>query len=166
MKIAILGACETSLHLAPFNDPSWDIWACSSGTFVVPRVTHRFELHRLDVVRQQYGPGIELLREFPCYMQEAFPEFPLSVAYPKAEMVAKYGRDWFTSSIAYMLALAIERGPTDIGVWGVDMDKGTEYEAQRPACLYFIEKAKARGINVFVPDESLLLKTSKLYAFE
>jgi hypothetical protein len=166
MKIAILGACETSLNLAPFKDPQWDIWACSPGTLLVPRVTYRFELHRMSTIIQQYGTNIDVLRAYPTYMQEAFTDFPNAIVYPKDRIVERWGKDWLTSSVAWMLALAIEHQPEEIGIWGVDMNGGQEYAAQRPGCLYFIEKAKEHGIKVFVPDESLLLKTSKLYGYE
>ncbi len=54
-------------------------------------------------------------------MQAALPEFPNSVEYPLKEMVAKYGPFWWTSQLAYMIALAIEQKPAAIGLYGVDM---------------------------------------------
>src|SRR5713226_4715918 len=46
LKIAMIGTAPSSRMLAPFNDPSWKIWACSPGNMnALPRVDTWFELH-------------------------------------------------------------------------------------------------------------------------
>lgn len=163
MKIALLGASQ-SLSLAPFNDPSWEIWACSDGTVGVPRCDLRFELHDLGFLASEprYQNGrleqyLDFLRHSRVYLQRARPDFPYSMTYPKKEMVEKYGPFFFTSSIAWMMALAIERAPEAIGLWGVDMATDEEYGHQRPGCHHFVEMAKRAGIQIIVPDGCKLL---------
>ena len=51
MKIALVGSAPSSVRLAPFDDPSWDIWGCSPGAYPVfaqKRVDMFFELHRWE----------------------------------------------------------------------------------------------------------------------
>ena len=46
LKVAIVGTAPSSRLLAPFNDPSWQIWVCSPGNMnTVPRVDVWFEIH-------------------------------------------------------------------------------------------------------------------------
>ena len=100
------------------------------------------------------------------YMQTADPEFPGSVAYPKDEMVARFGSQFFTNSIAWMLALAITRSPPAIGVWGVEGSTHDEYHQERPGTLHFIELARALGIEVIIPEGCKLLQPGVLYGYE
>ena len=72
------------------------------------------------------------------------------------EGLAKIGRDYFTSSIAYMIAEAIRRGATTIGLWGVDLSDDTEYVDQRPCAEYWLGLAQGMGIEVYVPPQSAI----------
>ncbi len=84
-------------------------------------------------------------------------------SYPLDEVIEKFGSTYFTSSIAYMLALAITKAPKEINIWGIDMEQGTEYEHQRPCVLYWIGQAAARGIKV--DSSSQLAETSFMYGY-
>lgn len=171
MKIALLGA-SPSCSLAPYDDPSWEIWACSDGTVGVPRCELRFELHDFDFMRSEprfqtknLDDYLDYLRATSVYLQAARADFPFSMTYPKDEMVRKHGPYFFTSSIAWMMALAIERKPDVIGLWGVDMATDEEYAHQRAGCHYFIEMAKRAGIQIVVPDGCKLLDPPKWEGF-
>lgn len=50
-----------------------------------------------------------------------------------------------------------------IGLWGVDMAANEEYGDQRSGCHFFILEALRRGIQVFVPPESCLLRPKPIY---
>jgi hypothetical protein len=65
-----------------------------------------------------------------------------------------------------MLAMAIEFGATQIGLFGVNMAADSEYCQQRPSCEYFIGVAVGRGIKITIPEQSDLLKTAYLYGIE
>lgn len=101
----------------------------------------------------------------PVYMIEPAPEVPNSVAYPKDEMLGRFGPWFFASSLSWMFALAIAEGATEIGLWGVDMSATEEWVYQRSGCHYFIHLAKAMGIKVTTPVESDLLRPPPLYGF-
>jgi hypothetical protein len=90
---------------------------------------------------------------------------PASIAYPKDEMVRKFGPWFFTSSLSWMFALAIHQGATEIGLWGVDMSAQEEWEFQRSGCHFFIALAREMGIKVTIPHESDLLRPPPFYGF-
>lgn len=167
-KIALVGSAPSSRNLAPFNDPSWEIWTCSPSNIDLPRSEAFFEIHAMDTMVRDPALTVFLawLRKHPkLYLQKPHPQFPNALAYPKDEMVAKYGPYFFTSSLSYMFALAIEQKPTHIGMWGVDMTAGEEYAYQRPGCQFFIQKARDLGIEVVIPFESDVAAPAPQYGF-
>jgi hypothetical protein len=176
VKIALLGSAPSSKWLAPFNDPGWEIWSCSPANMDLPRSDYFFEIHALDTTLReaQYRevqPGqkmafIDYCKQHPAvYMQEKRPEFPGSIVYPKDEMFGKFGPYFFTSSLAYMLALAIDKKPEAIGLFGVDMSAADEYGQQRPGCHYFIQEAQRANIDLVVPFESDILQPPPPYGY-
>jgi hypothetical protein len=161
---------------APFNDPGWEIWSCSPGNVDLPRSDYFFEIHAIDTTmrEKQYNvvlPGqtvsyADYCKKHPAiYMQEKTPEYPGSIEYPKDEMFKKFGPYFWTSSLSYMLALAIDKKPEAIGLWGVDMSAGEEYSHQRPGCHYFIQEAERAGIDIVVPYGSDILFPHPPYGY-
>ena len=176
MNIAIVGTAPSSNMLAPYNDPDWEIWVCSSGNMnVVPRANAWFELHTCGpdgiMSRRNIGKGLKYLRwlgeqKFPVYMQTVPNQYvPNAVEYPIKEMKAKFGVYFWSSSPAYMIALAIAKGPTRIGLWGIDMAADKEYAKQRPDLLHFIDVAQREGIEIVLPLESDLTYPPPMYAY-
>lgn len=178
LKVAIVGTAPTSKMMAPYKDDSWQIWACSMGNMnQLPRVNVWFEIHAMSelMAPDQAGtfePFIAWLKEksdaqvFDVVMQEFNQQVPKAIPYPLKEMLKLFGHNWFTSSVAYMMAVAIARGAAEIGLFGVDMAADQEhYSAQRAGCTRFIEIAEERGIKVTVPYESCLKTETPLYGY-
>jgi len=164
-KICLLGTAPSSMMLAPFGNPEWEIWSCSPGTYGAPRIDRFFELHRWEKAEWFSDGYIAFLQAFegPIYMGQIVDEVPNSVPLPWEMLVQKYGPYFFTSSLAWMLAMAIEEGATKIALYGVDMAATTEYENQRLGCQFFAALATAMGIEVGVPPESDLFRPAPLY---
>ena len=124
-KIALVGSAPSSVRLAPYHDPSWEIWGCSPGVYgVAARVDAWFELHRYEPGQTWFSPEYcQWMAKFPgpVYMSEVRIEIPNSQVLPVEALVEKYGPYFFTSSLSWMFAMAIEAGATTIGLWGVDM---------------------------------------------
>jgi hypothetical protein len=105
---------------------------------------------------------------FPVYMIEKNDLVPQAIVFPRDTMLEKFGRNWFTSSVAWMMAFAIHqmREGDEIGLFGIDMAADQEhYTAQKAGCLRFIEIAKEKGIIVHIPDESCLGQQTPLYGY-
>jgi hypothetical protein len=181
MKIALVGSAPSSVRLAPFRDPSWTVWACSPGTYPIVEMEGAaafFELHRWEppVIGRpdQQVPWFSpeycaWLAKFkgPVYTTEVIPDIKNSTRLPREMLIEKYGPYFWSSSLAWMLALALEQpGIQEIGLWGVDMSAVEEYRYQRPGCHHFLTIAMERGIKVTIPPESDLLQPMPLYGVD
>jgi hypothetical protein len=170
LKVALIGTAPSSRMLAPYNDPSWQIWGCSPGNMnALPRVNLWFELHSnlLWPQHESYGrPYIEWLKvqSFPVYMQDQT-LVPRATIFPRDELVERFGDEFFTSSFAWMMALAIRMGATEIALYGIDMASRDEYIRQRPGFYYFKREAIKLGIKVSAPNESDIMQSPPLYAY-
>jgi hypothetical protein len=170
LKIALIGTAPSSRLLAPFNDPDWQIWACSPGNMdQLPRVDVWFEIHSnlLWPECESYGrPYVEWLKKqtFPIYMQDQR-LVPNATPLPIQDLLNEFGRYFFTSSFAYMLAMAIKAGAKEIALFGIDMASKDEYIQQRSGGHYFMQEAAKRGIVVNVPYESDLAQPPPLYGY-
>lgn len=98
------------------------------------------------------------MAKVPVYMLETEADIPMSVRYPM-EAISKWIRKtpqrtpYLESSIAYMMALAIEERVERVGIWGVDLHCTSEYAYQRPNMEYLVGVAEGRGTKVFIPPQ-------------
>lgn len=173
MQIALLGSAPSSMRLAPFNDPDWEIWACSPMNYTAPRVDAWFEIHNLDrkwVPDNQ--PYIGALTQHPrVYLATPDERLPNGLIYPKDDVYKFFGNSQFLDSfmqsqVSYMLAYAIMQQPEIIGLWGIDMAAGEEYGTQRPGCHFFFIEAEKRGIEIVAPPQSDILEALPPYGYK
>ncbi len=185
MKIGLIGSAPASVALAPYSDPSWQLWGCSPGAyFRVARAECWFETHRWEPPtigkpgeqKPWFSPEyVAWLYKHPCVWGFDLPEnMPGAKKIPEIALRRKYGDYFFTSTLAWMFAMAIEvieqdgkeTGNTrghEIGLWGVDMAATEEYGYQRAGCQFFCQIAQSLGIKIVVPHESDLLTPPILY---
>jgi hypothetical protein len=193
LKIAIVGSAPSSVAMAPFGDPSWQIFGCSPGVYAhASRTTAWIELHRWEpgvigkpqTQKPWFTPEyVAWMAQQPLvWMHSPVPEIPNSRALPVDQLTARWGTNWFTSSVAFMLAMSIDdimeqrnlrakgiqpplaEGEVDIiGLFGIDMAATEEYGYQRAGCQHFLEIADLLGITVYLPAESDLLRPMPLY---
>jgi len=170
LKIALIGTAPSSRMLAPYSDPSWTIWACSPGNMKsLPRVDEWFEIHgnMLWPENKHYGePYLEWLKQqtFPIHMQST-QWIPNAIPLPVKDLVKEFGPYFFTSSFAWMMAMAIRAGAQEIALYGIDMASRDEYILQRPGAYYFFMEAQKRGIKMSAPYESDIMQPPALYGF-
>jgi len=131
-----------------------------------------FEIHQPDARPDAHIPDyIADLHQLTCpiYMVDVDPAYPTSVRYPlervQAAVPPRY-RAYFTSSAAYMVALAMLEGFETIALYGIDCATGTEYELQKPCLEAWCSLAEGRGHEVIVPATSSLFKTPFMYGYE
>ena len=175
-KVAILGFVQ-HFKQAPFDDPSFEIWGLNELYDHISRWDRWFEIHDRTVYendRNRTSVHVEKLKLMKCpvFMQRHWDDIPTSVEYPMAAICNMFAnpcpeaRPYLTNSITYELLLAIAEGFKEIHVYGVDMAHDSEYSQQRPSCEWAIGVAQGRGIKVYIPAESDLLKTMYLYGYE
>jgi hypothetical protein len=165
-KVALVGFASTSIGDAPWDDPTYALWGMNQLYRHIPRLTRHFEMHSnyMDAVVE--GTDYEEFLKtcpIPSYMVEHHPEFPNSVKFPIDRMVEQFG-DYFTSTVAFMLALAIDEGFERIDLFGIDLVVGVEYQVQKSCVEYLIGVAMGKGIEVGIPLASALLK-GKRYGY-
>ena len=159
-KVAIVGLAPSTHDKAPF-DTDWEMWGLPWDNGFWVSYDRLFEMHDLDLLQKPEAKRprdyVDRLREItvPLYMQQQY--FPNVTAYP-LESVIRSTSDYFNSSIAYMVALAIHERVDAIGIWGVDMVDSEEYAYQRPNAEYLIGLAIGMGIDVCIPEESYLTR--------
>lgn len=105
----------------------------------------------------------------PIYLVDAHPEIRGSVAYPTRRIQERFAwggqlEEFFTSSLDWLIALALAEGVDRIELFGVDMWAAAhERGAQRNGAHYWIGRARGMGVDVVIPDSSSLCKTERLY---
>lgn len=189
-RIAVIGFGRTAED-APVADQSWEFWGMNGfhrvaalpveqGGFALDAPDTRWSLwldmHTLDYTRR-YGAAakigdaqerwLEQPHPFAVLSIEARPEWPSVEAYPIDAVIARGGRDYFTSSVAYALALALTQlDVAEVGCWGIDLAHDSEYADQRPCAEYWIGRLEAAGIKVTIHERSALLRQRSRYGYE
>jgi len=179
MKICVMGFGPTNDE-APLYDPEWtkfglpwdDKWE---------KYDRLYEMHEKNVLElssplilteswagdhiktqahrpQNYWKTLKKISEDPnktLYMQEAY--WGGVLQYPFEKVIQKT-RDYFISSITYMLSHAISMEPDEIALYGVDLMPDEEWDYQRACTEYLLGLAEGRGIKITIPEGSALRK--------
>jgi hypothetical protein len=168
--VAIVGA-GYGREYAPLMDPRWEVWALN----VIPpidaegrlRADRWFELH------QRHAQSADDMRwiakcPVPIYVPDDLMDAsPNAVAYPLAQIEERFCKYW-ACTFAYQIALAIEDGFERIGLFGVDLSRGTARERTVEwACVSFwVGVAGASGVQISTPPGSRLGKHQHRYGLE
>jgi hypothetical protein len=161
MKVAIIGFEEQNGQTAPYDDPEWDIWGFNMANrlgFMRDRqnrfrADRWFDLHEAHAQSEKDMAWIDAC-PVPIYLPSRFGSNPHTEVFDldtiEAEILSKYGRivrtDYFASSFAMALALALSEGYTTIGLFGVSLDWGRERVVERGNLEYWIGLAgRIRG---------------------
>jgi hypothetical protein len=180
--VAIVGSAYTTGPWAPFGEPGIEVW-CENEMHVKPwvnvdGVTAWFQLHPKWSFEKEHRSNHRewLTKDWPfhIYMQRTYDNIPRSIAYPLREVQGlidvERGEEKiekiFTSSFAYMTALALQQKKFDrIEIFGIELLLEGEYAYQREAMAYWIGQADGLGIDVWLPEQCDLLRRP-LYAYE
>ena len=150
MRINIMGSAP-GWEDTPVNDGF--IWSVNNA-HLLRDVDVIFDIHkvRLDPKEEKDKLHLETLRlkDILAYMNEEIEGMPNVKRYPIEEIKKEFDTDYFGSGIDYIIAMAIYQGATEIHIYGVMMEKGSEYEGQKPSLEFWIGIAKGRRIRVFV----------------
>lgn len=169
-RVAILGTSRATRALAPFDDPSWEIWGTARRQSSCARWDRWFECH--DVNTLDLDEWLPHLMEVTTQGRPLYTHFPVPdcvpniVRYPKEEICGRFGTYFMTSGISWMLALAIHEGVDRIGIWGVDAGSVGEYARQRAGIVHFLELAHFAGTQVDIPAGSELARNPLPYPYD
>ena len=179
-RVAIVGFCNDSREMTPYEDKDLQIWGLNRGYIFMHRADRWFDMHGPHIyLHPDRRPWNHLgwLKQFPgpVYMHRADPDIPNSVTYPlervaqeiasnvyridkKGKQSSAVDEPYLTSSISEEIALAITEGYEEIHLYGIDLNTESEYAWQKPGVEYMLGFAAGRGIKVVLPDNCPLLK--------
>ncbi len=156
-------------------------WRAAKPDYAIDVPEERYalwlDMHSLEYTRE-YGKRagfgdaqIEWLKRphpFQIMSLAAYgPEYPSVQAYPLEQLVEYFGRDYFTSGVAYAIALAAaQHDVAEIGLFGIDLIHDTEYADQRPCAEYWLGRAEGLGIHVTTHPDSAVLRQRYRYGYE
>ena len=167
-KLAIVGYASSSRDLAPFDDPTWDICGLNQIYRFLPREDIHADIHENweeDNVDGTDHRGWIRDCGIPVLMTKRHDDLPTSARFPIEDCIG-LAHDYFTSTIALLLAFGIRQGYKEIGLYGIDLVVGTEYEVQKACAEFWIGVAHGRGIEVHLPANCALLKHSHRYGYQ
>lgn len=182
--VALVGLAPTSCSYAPWDDDNVEIWGLNEAHAFpfMKRWDRWYQIHHKDswmraiAKRDVKGHAHFLHQEHEdkkIYMQHNFSEVPNSVAYPMHDVIhtifpnlIRHNQDkltkYFTSTIGYMMGVAIIEGFTRIEIYGVEMSDPVEYRDQKANLEFFMGYAMASGIKMWLPEDCALMR-SQLY---
>jgi uncharacterized protein YfkK (UPF0435 family) len=145
-KLAIVGAEEHTRHLAPYDDPEYDIWVFNEWANAdwCKRWDALIQIHQQKVYRNlknekdpKHWEWLQKKHGKPVYMLDVDPLVPDSVKYPLDEIMQKYHTGYLRATICYAIALALYQGYEEIHIWGVELKSHAEYRSQRDCFIFW-----------------------------
>ncbi len=176
-KVALIGNSMLGPERPPLEDPTWDIWGCNSlwkrcldkqNRF---RADAWFELHPLSVQTPQELEDMHNC-PVPLYVLDIEPR-PKGLTdhwrcFPIDLIRDQFGhRDYFTCTMCFQIALAIQLGYRTLGIFGMELWQGSSRERliELPAMLYWMGLAKGAGMEIVLPGYSKLASFPLLYGY-
>ena len=164
MKVIIVGK-GFGWEDAPQEGNVWGV----NDLFLRRDVNLLFNMHDLDYLmeyeRSETLATINYVNKhnMPLITLRKWNSVPTSKAFPLDKMHS----DFFTNSIAYMLAYAEYKGATEIDIYGVSMKDPKEYLTQKYSLDYWLGYVRGRGVKVTIHGETLVgrSKTGGLYGY-
>jgi hypothetical protein len=146
-----------------------EVWGMNDAhTFLTREPACWFQIHPKDwKLNKGKPPGtygrdqshIDFLASLkvPVWMLEKDERIPYRHVYPRQQIVEMLGRDYLTSTMAYMAALALQEGADKIKFFGLNMADALEYYGQRPGLEYICGRLEQAGVEIWVPESCPLL---------
>lgn len=177
-KLAIVGTHPDTRDLAPFNDPTYDIWVFNEAPQAdwCKRWDACFQMHKPEVytspdnmvradhwdwLQQNHGGRV-------IWMQERDDRVPNSERYP-LDLVTIGFPDmlkWFDLSASYAMALALALGYKEIAIYGMDLVSNTEYTYQLGNWRFWVGVAIGRGVTLDFHCEAGDFGNGHLYGYD
>lgn len=164
-KVAILGTADSVVE-TPWDE--MEVWVCGEpvarGNKKIKKYDRLFELH--DKLPDEY---LEKLADAdkPVFLPKLTKLVPKGLKFPRAEMREFFGYEYYSCTIAWMLAYAIYTKQYDeIFLFGVELAQDEEYVNQRKSVEHWIGQARGRGIAVYLPPQSEIMTIQYQYGFD
>lgn len=135
-----------------------NVFQCTRG-FAMDDV--RVQISRAEGGNKKVANMLEAFKRHPgpVYTSVPHPDYPALVEYPLEAVINSTGQDYFNSTIAYAIALAIHERAETIAIYGADYTFPDRHIAERgrACCEFWLGIAHARGIKIGVPGDTSLM---------
>jgi hypothetical protein len=157
--VAIVGSHPDTSKQFDFDRTDCDIWVFNEAlaTDWCKRADGVFQMHKPVIFRSatnrndpKHYEWLKTQQDCVVFMIDQYEDVPKSEKYPLMEIFEAFpnAERYFTSSVAYAIALAVYKGYKVIEVYGVEMETQTEYGPQRTGVAYWVGFAAGKGICV------------------
>lgn len=181
--VAIVGSHTRTRNEVPWDNQEIDIWVFNESASIgwPERVDGVFQMHDEPIWKNpknrndpKYPKWMRRPHNYPVWMLDKYKEVPASESFPLDdicdELLANLYKGekrvrFFTSSVAYAIAQAINMGYEAIELYGVEMESETEYRYQGEGVHFWLGVAVGRGLTVRVAEKTRLF-TEPLYGYE
>ena len=159
-----------------------EVWAINAlGDVLACDLVFHMDDVRIQQLRADARPESNIARmldwmrsaETPIMTSRAHNDYPRLVEFPLQDVLNALGHDYFNNTAAYAVAFAIFIGVEKISLFGCDFTYPNAHDAEKGrACVEFwLGFARARGIDVVVPQTSSLLdaicdQADRLYGYD
>jgi len=175
-EVALLGYAEDTRDLIHGMPETCETWGINMASVFLKKrtATYWFQLHPRSWAPTGKNPTgyygrpkehLDWLQQFDgtVWVTESAPDIPNARMYPVREIVDMVGREYFTSTFAYQLALALyehlnEKPISTLHLFGINLTALEEYAGQRPCAEYWIGRLEQAGVRVDIPTGSALVK--------
>jgi hypothetical protein len=140
----------------PIFEGNSEIWVFNGKGATLPRYDAVFQMHlECDWGGQWSRNWLRNNQAIPVFMREVHADIPASIQYPfdkVFEMLARVKHNgkplkYFTSTIAWAIALAVLQKRPKVLVYAIDMQDG-EYVEQKDCFAFWIGFAAGRGTEL------------------
>ena len=164
MKVAIIGtAGGREGGLAHFGQPDWEVWGLNDSWLFMRgddgqlRADRWFELHPNTALTRARRPAAhwdEIARmTIPVYYFGAQPPETVNPVRFPLQAAIDAGTNYFASTLAYQVALALSEHATTIALYGTPLLGAREALEERPCLEYWLGLADGRGVEVIVDHD-------------
>ena len=165
--LVIIGSHDKTRDDFDWSREDCDVWLMNEAC--APDGWAASHAHRVDAILQMHAPAIWrnvsnhtnpqnaawlMSGDTPLvYMQRQEYDVPRSIKYPLDEICEallgeKFTPRYFTSSVAYCMALGVYLGYPSIELYGVELENDTEYRYQREAFAFWTGLAIGHGVKI------------------
>lgn len=156
-SVVIAGMCHP--YGGEHADEIWTVNRAYKRCVDPNRITRVYYFDREEHFVKEFVPELAKLEGVQVWTRDVHPEIPNSRKYPLDEVVEKFGRRYFTCSVAYMIAHAVFEGYERIFIHGCYHPTDSwEYMNAKPCVEYWCGVAEGRGVEVEMIDQSALLR--------
>ena len=178
-EITILGTGASRTNY-DFSTETWGVCGAYSFREEYLEAGKPFHMEKLFVTDHLFSPAGALhfdLRRIQRTIDEYGMQFislhPMQIGsykikvtrYPINRIIKKFNIDYFSSTICYVMAYALDKNVKKINLHGVDMSTKQEYFLQKAGVEYWIGRANQMGVGVFVAEGSSLMKTPNSFRY-